>query len=181
MFIMRLNGNFSSIFIMFLAEKSLGEEFDLKTVTFVLTSRSSRIQILTAKIIGVVLANMLIGLCGGILYDIALIICKQPWTLPTLFGIIGKEILIYMIFGFAIGATAVMIACFYHTTIIPFIYLMVLFLVMPSILQIIGQQACLYCIVQINARYSGQIDGFHVNTINFVWNIYVHFNILIDG
>ena len=31
MFIMRLNGNFSSIFIMFLAEKSLGEEFDLKT------------------------------------------------------------------------------------------------------------------------------------------------------
>ena len=37
-------GNFSSILIMFLAAKSLGEEFDLKTATFVFTSRSRRIQ-----------------------------------------------------------------------------------------------------------------------------------------
>ena len=62
-------GNFSSILIMFLAAKSLGEEFDLKTATFVFTSRSSRIQIITAKIAGIALAGMLIGLCGGILYD----------------------------------------------------------------------------------------------------------------
>lgn len=133
-------GNFSSILIMFLAAKSLGEEFDLKTATFVFTSRSSRVQIITAKIVSVALANMLIGLCGGILYDIALILCKQPWTVPMLFGTIGKEILIYMIYGFAIGATAVMVTCFYNTTIIPFIYLIVLFWVMPGILQMIGQK-----------------------------------------
>ena len=64
-------GNFSSILIMFLAAKSLGEEFDLKTATFVFTSRSSRIQIIAAKIMSVALANMLIGLSGGILYEIA--------------------------------------------------------------------------------------------------------------
>ena len=133
-------GNFSSILIMFLAAKSLGEEFDLKTATFVFTSRSSRIQIIAAKIMSVALANMLIGLCGGILYDIAWIICKQPWTVPVLFGIIGKEILIYMVYGFAIGATAVMLACFLNTTITPFIYLIVLFWLMPSILQLIGQK-----------------------------------------
>lgn len=133
-------GNFSSILIMFLAAKSLGEEFDLKTTIFVFTSRSSRIQIIAAKIVSIALANMLIGLCGGILYDIALIICKQPWTVPGLFGIIGKEILIYMIYGFAIGATAVMITCFLNTTITPFIYLIVLFWVMPGILQMLGQK-----------------------------------------
>lgn len=133
-------GNFSSILIMFLAAKSLGEEFDLKTATFVFTSRSSRVQIITAKIVSVALANMLIGLCGGILYDIALILCKQPWTVPMLFGTIGKEILIYMIYGFAIGATAIMITCFLNTTITPFIYLIVLFWIMPSVLQLIGQK-----------------------------------------
>lgn len=133
-------GNFSSILIMFLAAKSLGEEFDLKTATFVFTSRSSRIQIIAAKIMSVALANMLIGLCGGILYDIAWIICKQHWTVPVLFGIIGKEILIYMIYGFAIGATAVMLACFLNTTITPFIYLIVLFWVMPSVLQMMGRK-----------------------------------------
>lgn len=133
-------GNFSSILIMFLAAKSLGEEFDLKTATFVFTSRSSRLRILTAKIMSVALASMLIGLWGGILYDIALIICKQPWTVPVLFGIIGKEILIYMIYGFAIGATAVMLSCFLNTTITPFIYLIVLFWVMPSVLQMMGKK-----------------------------------------
>lgn len=133
-------GNFSSILIMFLAAKSLGEEFDLKTATFVFTSRSSRIQIITAKIVSIMLANILIGLCGGIFYDITLIICKQPWTAPVLLGTIGKEILIYMIYGFAVGATAVMITCFLNTTITPFIYLIVLFWVMPSILNMIGQK-----------------------------------------
>ena len=133
-------GNFSSILIMFLAAKSLGEEFDLKTATFVFTSRSTRTQIVTAKIVSVALANMLIGLCGGILYDIAIVICGQPWTVPVMLGTIGKEMLIYMIYGFAIGATAVMITCFLNTTITPFIYLIILFWVMPSVLQLMGQK-----------------------------------------
>ena len=133
-------GNFSSILIMFLAAKSLGEEFDLKTATFVFTSRSSRIQIATAKIVSIALADMLIGLCGGILYDVAIVICAQPWTVSGLLAVIGKEILIYMIYGFAIGATAVMITCFLNTTITPFIYLIILFWVMPSVLQLMGQK-----------------------------------------
>jgi ABC-type transport system involved in multi-copper enzyme maturation permease subunit len=133
-------GNFSSILIMFLAAKSLGEDFDLKTATFVFTSRSGRLQIITAKIVSIALANMVIGFCGGILYDIALVICRQSWTVPMLFGTLGKEILIYMIYGFAIGATAVMLTCFHNTTITPFIYLIVLFWVMPGILQMIGQK-----------------------------------------
>lgn len=133
-------GNFSNILIMFLSAKSLGEEFDLKTATFVFTSRSSRIQIIVAKIMSVALVGILIGLCGGILYDAALIICKQPWTASVLLGIIGKEILIYMIYGFAIAATAVMITCFHNTTITPFIYLVVLFWIMPSVLQMIGEK-----------------------------------------
>ncbi len=138
--VIALYGNFASILIMFLAAKSLGEEFDLKTATFVFTSRSSRIQIITAKIVSIALANILIGLCGGILYDIARIICKQPWTAPMLMGTIGKVILIYMIYGFAVGATAVMVTCFLNTTITPFISLIVLFWVMPSILNMIGQK-----------------------------------------
>ena len=133
-------GNFSSILIMFLAAKSLGEEFDLKTATFVFTSRSSRIQIATAKILSIALANMVVGLFGGILYDAALIFCKQPWTAAMLLGTIGKEIFIYMVYGFAVGATAVMVTCFLNTTITPFIYLMVLFWVMPGILQMVGQK-----------------------------------------
>ncbi len=104
------------------------------------TSRSSRIQIIAAKIISITLANMLIGICGGILYDAALVICKQPWTAPMLLGVIGKEILIYMIYGFAIGATAVMLTCFLNTTITPFIFLTILFWVMPGVLQMIGQK-----------------------------------------
>ena len=133
-------GNFSSILIMFLAAKSLGEEFDLKTATFVFTSRSTRTQIIAAKIVSIALANMLIGLCGGILYDVAVIICGQTWTVPLLSAAIGKELLIYLIYGFAIGATAVMITSFRNTTITPFIYLIVLFWVMPGILQMIGQK-----------------------------------------
>ena len=133
-------GNFASILIMFLAAKSLGEEFDLKTATFVFTSRSSRSQIIMAKIVSIALVSMVVGLCGGILYDIAWVICKQPWTAAMLLGIVGKEILIYMIYGFAIGATALMITCFLHTAITPFIYLVVLFWVMPGLLQMIGQK-----------------------------------------
>ena len=132
-------GNFSSILIMFLAAKSLGEEFDLKTATFVFASRSTRIQIVTAKIVSIALANLLIGLCGGILYDVAIVICGQPWTASGLLAVIGKEILIYMIYGFAIGATAVMITCVRNSTIMPFIYLIVLFWVMPGILRMMGQ------------------------------------------
>lgn len=45
-----------------------------------------------------------------------------------------------MIYGFAIGAAAVMVTSFYNTTITPFIYLIVLFWVMPGILQMIGQK-----------------------------------------
>ena len=120
-------GNFSNILIMFLAAKSLGEEFDLKTATFVFTSRSSRIRIITAKIASIALAGMLIGFCGGVFYDIAWIICKQPWTAAVLFGTIGKEMLIYLIYSFAIGATAVMITCFVNTTITSFIYIMLEF------------------------------------------------------
>ena len=83
---------------------------------------------------------MVIGLFGGILYDIAWILCKQPWTAAMLLGTIGKEIFIYMVYGFAVGATAVMVTCFLNTTITPFIYLMVLFWVMPGILQMVGQK-----------------------------------------
>mgnify|MGYP006990138627 CR=1 FL=1 len=43
------------------------------------------------------------------------------------------------LYGFAIGATAVMLACFLNTTITPFIYLIVLFWVMPSVLQMMGR------------------------------------------
>lgn len=93
-----------------------------------------------AKIVSIALVSMLVGLCGGILYDIAWVICKQPWTAAMLLGIIGKEILIYVIYGFAIGATALMITCFLHTAITPFIYLVVLFWVMPGLLQMIGQK-----------------------------------------
>ena len=85
-------------------------------------------------------SSILIRLCGGIFYDIALTVCKQPWTAAMLIGTIGKEILIYMIYGFAIGATAIMITCFLNTTITPFIYLIVLFWIMPSVLQLIGQK-----------------------------------------
>ena len=53
--------------------KSLEEEFDLKTATFVFTSRSSRIRIVTAKIVSTALADMPIGLCGGILYDVVIL------------------------------------------------------------------------------------------------------------
>ena len=118
-------GNFSSI---------------LKTATFVFTSRSRRIQIITAKIGSIALMSMVIGVCGGILYDGAWILCQQPWTAAMLLGNLGKEILIYMIYGFAIGATAVMITCFLSTTITPFIYLIILFWVMPSVLQLMGQK-----------------------------------------
>ena len=45
-----------------------------------------------------------------------------------------------MVYGFAIGATAVMVTCFYNTTITPLIYLIVLFWVMPGLLQMIGQK-----------------------------------------
>lgn len=133
-------GNFSSILIMFLAAKSLGEEFDLKTAIFVFTSRSTRIQIITAKIVSIALVSMVIGFWGGVLYDMAWILCKQPYTAAMLLGIIGKEILIYMIYGFAIGATAIMLICFCQTTITPFIYLMILFWIMPGLLQMIGQK-----------------------------------------
>ena len=45
-----------------------------------------------------------------------------------------------MIYGFAVGATAVMAACFLNATITPFIFLIVLFWVMPSILNMIGEK-----------------------------------------
>lgn len=133
-------GNFSSILIMFLAAKCLGEEFDLKTSTFVFTSRSSRLSIIAGKIVSISVVSMVIGLCGGILYDAALMICRQPWSAAVLAGNVGKEILIYGIYGFAVGAAAVMLTCFYNTTITPFIFLIVLFWVMPGILQLIGQK-----------------------------------------
>lgn len=133
-------GNFSSILIMFLAAKCLGEEFDLKTSTFVFTSRSSRLSIIAGKILSIAVVSMVIGLCGGILYDVALMICRQPWSVAVLAGNVGKEILIYGIYGFAVGAAAVMLTCFYNTTITPFIFLIVLFWVMPGILQLIGQK-----------------------------------------
>ena len=78
--------------------------------------------------------------CGSILYVVAIVNCGQPWTVSGLLAVIGKEILIYMIYGFAIGATAVMITCVRNSTIMPFIYLIVLFWMMPGILQMMGQK-----------------------------------------
>ncbi|SEM54156.1 hypothetical protein SAMN04487770_1457 [Butyrivibrio sp. ob235] len=133
-------GNFASILLMLLAAKSLGEEFDLRTETFVFTSRSSRLQIILGKIFSIVLINMIIGLCGGILYDVAMVICKKPWTIASLLTTLGQEILVYMLYGFAIGAIAIMITCLVPNTITPFIYCIVLFWVMPGILQMISQK-----------------------------------------
>ena len=133
-------GNFASILIMFLGAKSLGEEFDLRTATFVFTARSSRPMIIVSKIVSVALANVIIGLVGGILYSAALVICGQPWTLVSLLGVVGKECLIYLIYGFAIGAVALMITVIHNTTITPFIYLICLFWIMPNLLQMIGQK-----------------------------------------
>ncbi len=120
-------GNFASILIMFLGAKSLGEEFDLRTATFVFTSRCSRPKIIIAKILSIALVNMIIGFCGGILYDLALIICGQPWT-------------IYLIYGFMIGAAALLITVIHNTTITPFIFLICMFWILPSLLQMIGQK-----------------------------------------
>ena len=83
---------------------------------------------------------MIIGFFGGILYDVALVICKQPWTFASLITTIGDEILVYMLYGFAIGAIAIMITCLQPNTITPFIYSIVLFWVMPGILQMISQK-----------------------------------------
>ena len=133
-------GNFASILIMFLGAKSLGEEFDLRTATFVFTSRCSRAKIIAAKILSVALANIIIGLFGGLLYDAALVICDQPWTLVSLLTVIGKECLIYMVYGFAIGAVALLVTVIHNTTITPFMYLICLFWIMPNLLQMIGQK-----------------------------------------
>lgn len=133
-------GNFASILIMFLGAKSLGEEFDLRTATFVFTSRCSRSKIIIAKILSIALVNMIIGFCGGILYDLALIICGQPWTILSLLTILGKEILIYLIYGFMIGAAALLITVIHNTTITPFIFLICMFWILPSLLQMIGQK-----------------------------------------
>lgn len=133
-------GNFASILIMFLGAKSLGEEFDLRTITFVFTSRCSRPKIVIAKILSIVIANMIIGLFGGILYNAALVICGQPWTPVSLLVVAAKEILIYMIYGFLIGAVALLITVIHNTTITPFIFLICLFWVLPGLLQMIGQK-----------------------------------------
>lgn len=133
-------GNFASILVMFLGAKSLGEEFDLRTATFVFTARMSRAKIIISKILSIALVTAIIGLFGALLYDAALIICGQPWTLLSLITFIGKECLIYAIYGFGIGAAALVITVIHNTTIIPFIYLICLFWIMPSILQIIGQK-----------------------------------------
>ena len=56
----------------FWAVKSLGEEFDLKTATFVFTSRSSRIQIIIAKIVSVTIVNMLSGRTETLFFSVFL-------------------------------------------------------------------------------------------------------------
>ena len=109
-------GNFASILIMFLGAKSLGEEFDLRTATFVFTSRCSRPKIIIAKILSIALVNMIIGFC------------------------LGKEIFIYLIYGFMIGAAALLITVIHNTTITPFIFLICMFWILPSLLQMIGQK-----------------------------------------
>ena len=83
---------------------------------------------------------MIIGLFGGILYDAALVICGQPWTPVSLLVVAAKEILIYMIYGFLIGAVALLITVIHNTTITPFIFLICLFWVLPGLLQMIGQK-----------------------------------------
>lgn len=133
-------GNFASVLLMFIAAKCLGEEFDLKTVTFVFTSRSKRWQIISGKIISIVFANIVVGILGGLLYDVALIICTDNWSVESLVKSTLKIVLIYMIYGFAIGAAAVMFTCFINTTITPFVCLIVLFWLMPGILRIIAQK-----------------------------------------
>ena len=42
-------------------------------------------------------------------------------------------------------------------------------------------QTRLYGIIQINPKHSGHVNGVHVNGINFIRNVNIHFNILIDG
>ena len=44
-----------------------------------------------------------------------------------------------------------------------------------------GFQAGFYGIVQIDAKHSGQINGIHVNGINVIRDIDMHFDILVDG
>ncbi len=169
-------GNFASILLMFLAAKSLGEEFDLRTETFVFTSRSSRSQIIIGKILSIVLSNMVIGLCGGILYDVAIVICKQPWTQYSLVMTLVHYMLVYMLYGFAVGAIAIMITCLVPNTITPFIYIIVLFWVMPGILQMIAHKITVlqnimdYVIICIADQFLMYQDWRTSNIIVFIFS-----------
>ena len=51
-----------------------------------------------------------------------------------------------------------------------------------SVLAVSGScfQTCLYRVIQINSKHSGQVDRFRVNRINFVRDISVHLDIRID-
>lgn len=133
-------GNFACIVLMFSAAKSLGEEFDLKTATFVFTSRSSRSRIFLSKVIAVIMTDMLIGFIGGLLYAFTIVVAKESWTLSSLSVLVGKEVLAYMLYGFVIGAAGLMLSSIHCSTIAPFICLIVAFWIMPGILELIGQK-----------------------------------------
>lgn len=133
-------GNFSSILILFLAAKVLGEEFDLRTFTFVFSSKCSRKEIYTAKIISVMVCCMVIGMFGGILHIIAVILCNQEWSILSAFQNIVYMSGAYALYGFVAAAGAVLLTTFLKSTVMPFIYLIILYWVFPGVLELVTEK-----------------------------------------
>lgn len=133
-------GNFAGFLIMYLSAKSLGEEFDLKTATFVFTSRSTRGKIIIAKMISLILASAIVGLCGGVIYDVSIIICREPWTMSILSLNLLKTVFDYIIYGFGLGALGILLTCVHTSTITSFVYLVILFWMFPGILDLIAHK-----------------------------------------
>lgn len=133
-------GNFSSILILFLAAKVLGEEFDLKTFTFVFSSKCNRGEIYTAKIISVTLCCLIIGMFGGILHNTALILCNQEWDIITIVRNVVYTAGAYALYGYVAAAGAILLTTFVKNTIMPFIYLIILYWVFPGILELVTEK-----------------------------------------
>lgn len=134
-------GNFAGILLLYMAAKSMGEEFDLKTITFLFTSGRSRGSIYVTKIFSIIGAAVITGIAGAVLYIAGTAISSGAVSGKEAVSILISFTGVYALYGFATGACAILLVTLTGNTIHAFIGLIVLFWVLPGIMQMVLAKA----------------------------------------
>jgi ABC-type transport system involved in multi-copper enzyme maturation permease subunit len=135
--IIHVNSLFASIaelIICIYAAKAFGDDFQFKTSTTIFSSSTSRNQLVSIKVLSIVIMVMLLAMISGIISVSTLIIASNQVVVSQILKLLLKVLLIYMVYGFCLATYTLFLTIIARSTLVGMIASMASFWIGQMIL-----------------------------------------------